>query len=37
MAKEAFNKEQLFHQQIGMKFKEETSKVHYLERSFVWG
>jgi hypothetical protein len=25
-----------FHQQTGPKFKEETSKVLHLERSFVW-
>jgi len=25
-----------FHQQIGLKFKEETSKVLYLEYSCVW-
>jgi len=26
-----------FHQQIGLKFKEESSKVLNLECSFVWG
>jgi hypothetical protein len=25
-----------FHQQIGLKFKEEASKVLHLEHSFVW-
>jgi hypothetical protein len=25
-----------FHQQTGLKFKEETSKVLHLEHSFVW-
>jgi hypothetical protein len=29
-------KESSFHQQIGLKFKEETSKVLHLEQSFVW-
>jgi hypothetical protein len=28
--------EKSFHQQTGIKFKEETSKVLHLERSFVW-
>jgi hypothetical protein len=28
--------EDSFHQQTGLKFKEETSKVLYLEHSFVW-
>jgi hypothetical protein len=36
MAKEAFNKQQIFHRQIGLKFKEETNKVHYLEHRFIW-
>jgi hypothetical protein len=37
MAKAAFNKKKiLFHQQIGLKFKEETSKMLHLEHSFVW-
>jgi hypothetical protein len=25
-----------FHQQTGLKFKEETSKLLHLEHSFVW-
>jgi hypothetical protein len=37
MAKEAFNKKQLFDQNIGLKFKDETNKVNYLEHNFVWG
>jgi hypothetical protein len=28
--------EDYFHQQTGLKFKEETSKVLHLEHSFVW-
>jgi len=28
--------EDFFHQQIGPKLKEETSKVLHLEHSFVW-
>jgi hypothetical protein len=28
--------EKYFHQQTGIKFKEETSKVLHLEHSFVW-
>jgi hypothetical protein len=28
--------EKSFHQKIGLKFNEETSKVLYLEHSFVW-
>jgi hypothetical protein len=36
MAKAAFNKKKTFHQQTGLKFKEETSKVLHLEHSFVW-
>jgi len=28
--------EDLFHQQSGLKFKEETSKVQHLEHSFLW-
>jgi hypothetical protein len=28
--------EDSFHQQIGLKFKEETSKVLHLEHCFVW-
>jgi hypothetical protein len=35
IAKAAFNKKN-FHQQIGLKSKEETSKVLRLEHSFVW-
>jgi hypothetical protein len=32
-----FQKEEgSFHQQIGLKFKEETSKVLHFEHSFVW-
>ena len=29
-------KEDSFHQQTGLKFKEEASKLLHLERSFVW-
>jgi hypothetical protein len=36
MAKAALNKKKTFHQKSGLKFKEETSKVLHLERSFVW-
>jgi hypothetical protein len=36
MTKAAFNNKKTFHQQTGLKFKEETSKVLHLERSFVW-
>jgi len=35
MAKATFNKKVSFHQQIVLKFKEETSKVLHLERSSV--
>jgi hypothetical protein len=28
--------EDSFHQQTGLKFKEETSKVLHLEHSFLW-
>jgi hypothetical protein len=28
--------EDSFYQQIGLKFKEETIRVHHLEQSFVW-
>jgi hypothetical protein len=35
MAKAAFNKKKC-HQQTGLKFNEETSKVLHLEHSFVW-
>jgi len=37
MAKAAFNKERTLHQQIGLKFKEESRKVLYLDRSCVRG
>ena len=37
MAKAAFNnKKNLFYQQIGLKFEEETSEVLRLEHSSVW-
>jgi hypothetical protein len=37
MAKAAFNKKKtFFHQQTGLKFKEETSKLLHLEHIFVW-
>jgi hypothetical protein len=37
MAKAALSgKQNVFHQQIGLKFKEETSKTLHLEHSFVW-
>ena len=37
MAKATFNtKKTLCHQQIGIKCKEETSKVLHMEYSFVW-
>jgi hypothetical protein len=36
MAKAAFNKKKTLHQQTGLKFKEETSKMLHLEHSFVW-
>ena len=36
MAKAAFNKKKIFHQQIGLEFKEETSEVLHLEHGFVW-
>jgi hypothetical protein len=35
MAKAAFNKK-TFHQQTGLKFEDETSKVLHFEHSFVW-
>jgi len=35
MAKAAFNKK-TFHQQIGLKFKEEILEVLHLSRSFLW-
>jgi hypothetical protein len=34
LEKSAFKKNVSFHQQIGLKFKEETSKVLHLEHSF---
>jgi len=34
-AKAAFNKKNV-HQQIGLKFNEETSEVLHLEQSYVW-
>ena len=37
MAKAAFNKmKNLFYQQIGIKFEEETSEVLHLEHNSVW-
>ena len=37
MAKDAFNKKKdLFYQQIGLKFEEETSEVLRLEHGSVW-
>ena len=36
MAKASFNKEKNFHQQIVLKFKEETIKVLHLKHSFVY-
>jgi hypothetical protein len=36
MAIAALNKKKTFHQQTGLKFKEETNKVLHLEYSFVW-
>ena len=36
MASIAFNKEKSLHQQIGLKFKKETSEVLHLERSTLW-
>jgi hypothetical protein len=35
MAKAAFNKTKAFHQQIGLEFNEETSKLLHLEHSFA--
>jgi hypothetical protein len=32
----AFNREKTFHQQNGLKFKEETTEVVHFEHSFVW-
>jgi hypothetical protein len=34
--KAAFNKKKTFHEQTGLKFKEETSKLLHLEHSFLW-
>jgi hypothetical protein len=34
--KAAFNKKKPFHQQIGLKFSEKTSKVLRFEHTFVW-
>jgi hypothetical protein len=36
MAKAAFNKKKTLFTRTGLKFKEETSKVLHLERSYVW-
>ena len=37
MAKAAVNKKKtLFHQQIGLKFKEGTSRVLHLQCRFIW-
>ena len=36
MVKAAFNKNNSFYQQIGLKFKEETSKIIHLEYNFLW-
>jgi len=36
MAKAALNKEKTLHHQIELKFKEESRKVLYLDRSCVW-
>jgi hypothetical protein len=36
IGKSSIQQEDSFHQQTGLKFKEETSKVLHLERSFVW-
>jgi hypothetical protein len=33
MAKETFNREKTFHQQTGLKYKEETGEVLHLEHS----
>ena len=35
MAKAALNKKKTLHQQTGLKFKEEVSKVSHFEHSFV--
>jgi hypothetical protein len=37
MDKAAFNKKEgSFHQQIGLKFNEKTSKELHLEHNFIW-
>ena len=36
MAKAEFNKKTLFHQQTGLKFKEQNSRKLALKHSFVW-
>jgi hypothetical protein len=36
MEQGTFNKIKTFHQQIGLKFQEETSKELHFEHSFVW-
>jgi hypothetical protein len=35
MVKETFGKKKTLHQQIGLKFKEETSQMLHVEYSFV--
>jgi hypothetical protein len=36
MAKAAFNRKKTFHQQFGLKFKEETSEILRLGHGIVW-
>ena len=36
MAKAAFDRKNAFHQQIGLKCKEETSEILHLEHRIVW-
>jgi hypothetical protein len=36
MAKAAFSKKKSLHQQTGLKYTKETSKVLHLEHSFIW-
>jgi hypothetical protein len=36
IAKVAFNKKETYHQQNGLKFKEQISEMLHLEHSFVW-
>jgi len=36
MTKAAFNQIQTLHQQTGLKLREETSEMLYLEHSLVW-